>query len=118
MQQGGKVRYATTCMFVCLVNNTTLQKKETGKSHCPQGILAIANAEGAPMETSWVNYYSRLLLVISYNLLLKSFYTAQQSFWLYLQLSYRSSVKYKKNSEIISAVLQWFQICIILTPGD
>ena len=50
MQQGGKVRYATTCMFVCLVNNTTLQKKETGKSHCPQGILAIANAEGAPWK--------------------------------------------------------------------
>ena len=70
------------------------------------------------METSWVNYYSRLLLVISYNLLLKSFYTAEQSFWLYLQLSYRSGVKYKKKSEIISAVLQWFQICIILTPGD
>ena len=68
------------------------------------------------METSWVNYYSGLLLVISYNLLLKSFYTAEQSFWLYLQLSYRSSVKYKKKSEIISAVLQWFQICIILTP--
>ena len=52
------------------------------------------------METSWVNYYSRLLLVISYNLLLKSFYTAQQSFWLYLQLSYRSSVKYKKNRRL------------------
>ena len=49
------------------------------------------------METSWVNYYSGLLLVISYNLLLKSFYTAEQSFWLYLQLSYRSSVKYKKK---------------------
>ena len=50
------------CLYVC--EQRYFAKKETGKSHCPQGILAIANAEGAPMETSWVNYYSGLLLVI------------------------------------------------------
>ena len=48
-------------MYVCMFGEQHyIAKKETGKSHCPQGILAIANAEGAPMETSWVNYYTRL----------------------------------------------------------
>ena len=52
-------------MYVCMFGEQHyVAKKETGKSHCPLGILAIANAEGAPMETSWVNYYSGLLLVI------------------------------------------------------
>ena len=62
MQQ--KVR-KKSAIYVCMFGEQHyVAKKETGKSHCPQGILAIANAEGAPMETSWVNYYSGLLLVI------------------------------------------------------
>ena len=35
---------------------------------------------------------------------------------LVIYLSYRSTVKYKKKRRLL--VLQWFQICIVLTPSD
>ena len=48
MQQ--KVR-KKSAMYVCMFGEQHyIAKKETGKSHCPPGILAIANAEGAPWK--------------------------------------------------------------------
>ena len=48
MQQ--KVR-KKSAMYVCMFGEQHhVAKNETGKSHCPQGILAIANAEGAPWK--------------------------------------------------------------------
>ena len=43
-------------MYVCMFGEQHyIAKNETGESHCPPGILAIANAEGAPWKPAgWI----------------------------------------------------------------